>query len=528
MKIRQSLHTAAALLAGALLALGACVQDEESARPGDEQTVSVQMQVSTRAGGSSLQPGTEDAITSLRVYAYVGNVQVGYLSEPTVTPEDDGTVRFWMDLDLPTYSPQQTVDFYLVANENNSIDSYQGGTSPWRETLTRAELEDVMFTALDDAHATLPMSAKKSQAINPGDLVPSTGGAAHTGHQMWDGVVQFELERAVAKVGMYFACIEEGTDLQINSIRLYPASMTGNYMFVPTAEKLQAVQPVNGNDGRALLTQPLTVDKVVTDDQYDASKSDLENNYTDAFATPVYLFENAFGSADANVAGADGKGYYLAVTYEIDNRVYTKNVYLPAVERNHCYNIINRIKKNGGLAVSWTVNPWEADGDGADLEFTSQFNGSLTAQLIKTYTADGGQRYVAVAEGQDAQQAERYAQFNFVMTSPVGARWTAHLTDGDNFEFVGPYSGNGVTQEEADQNLGRVTLTVRPRRPFVAGETYTTRLYIEVESLEGAQPINVSTGSGQSLPFPGEETYIDIIQISTADYDNITATGNNP
>lgn len=525
MKIRQSLHTAAALLAGAVLALGACVQDEDTARTGEAQTVSVQMQVSTRADGSGLKPDTEDAISSLRVYAFVGDVQVGYLAEPTVTPEVDGTVRFWMDLDLPTYSPQQKVDFYLVANENSSVDSYQGAGSPWRETMTRAALENVAFTALDDAHATLPMSATTSQRIDPSDLTPSTGGAGHDGHQMWDGVVHFDLERAVAKLGMYFACIEPGTNLQINSIRLYPAGMAANYMFTPETQKLQAVSPVAANEGRPLLDQSLRVEAVVTDEQKPAAEL---TDYTDAFSVPVYLFENAFGSDNADVPGVDDKGYYLAVTYEIDSRVYEKNVYLPAVARNHCYNVINRIKKNGGLAVSWTVNPWEADGDGADLEFTSQFNGSLTAQLIKTYTAADGKTYVAVAEGQDAQQAERYAQFNFVMTSPVGARWTAHLTDGDNFEFAGPYSGNGVTQEEADQNQGRVTLTVRPRRPFVAGETYTTRLYIEVEGLENAQPVNVPAGGGTDLPFPGEQTYIDIIQISTADYDNITAAGNNP
>ena len=214
--------------------------------------------------------------------------------------------------------------------------------------------------------------------------------------------------------------------------------------------------------------------------------------------------------------------YKLTATWESTNyEIDLDDHAITAINRGQMLDIKVTLIKKEGLKVSWTVKDWEADhADGAEVEFTSQFNGSLTGQLVKTYATDGKQ-YVAVAEGQDSQQKERYAQFYFVMTSPVGATWTAHLTDGDNFEFAGPYSGTGVTQEEAGQNQGRVLLTVKPRHPF-DNVTRTTRLYITVDGLEGAQLINPE---GE---FPGDEQYIDIIQISTTEYDNTGESGQNP
>ena len=176
---------------------------------------------------------------------------------------------------------------------------------------------------------------------------------------------------------------------------------------------------------------------------------------------------------------------------------------------------VNLIKREG-LKVSWKVLPWE--GEDTDMEFTSEFNGSLTGQLIKTGAVDG-KNYVWVAEGMDSQQRERYAQFKFVLTSPVGQNWVAHLSNPNDFEFAGDYAGVGVTQEEAGQNTGVVILIVKPRREFQSGETRTTRLYITVDGLEGAQSINPLHDNVR--PFPGDINYIDIIQVSTADYDNM-------
>lgn len=121
----------------------------------------------------------------------------------------------------------------------------------------------------------------------------------------------------------------------------------------------------------------------------------------------------------------------------------------------------------------------------------------------------------------DSQQRERYAQFKFVMTSPIGQNWVAHLSNPNDFEFVGDYTGVGVTQEEADDNKGVVTLTVRPRRGFVSGELRTTQLYITVDGLEGSQLINNPVEGVR--PFPGENNYVELVQVSTADYD----TNNN-
>lgn len=82
---------------------------------------------------------------------------------------------------------------------------------------------------------------------------------------------------------------------------------------------------------------------------------------------------------------------------------------------------------------------------------------------------------------------------------------------------MGDYAGTGVTQSDAENNIGVVTLTVKPRREFQSGEIRTTQLYIMVDGLEGAQLINNPIEDVR--PFPGENNYVELIQVSTADYD---------
>lgn len=100
------------------------------------------MNVNAR-GGSDIQAEMENAVKSLRVYAFIGQKQIGYYRGTTgLNPDAGGKISFWMDLELPPYSALvQEVWFYLVANE----DAMLRPSATLREDMTRDELESFIL-----------------------------------------------------------------------------------------------------------------------------------------------------------------------------------------------------------------------------------------------------------------------------------------------------------------------------------------------------------------------------------------------
>lgn len=72
--------------------------------------------------------------------------------------------------------------------------------------MTRMQLENYCFRELNNPRTALPMVTVKDVMINPNDIKESE---VHSEHWMWTGgPIEFELERSVAKLGMYFAAKE--------------------------------------------------------------------------------------------------------------------------------------------------------------------------------------------------------------------------------------------------------------------------------------------------------------------------------
>ena len=122
--------------------------------------------------------------------------------------------------------------------------------------------------------------------------------------------------------------------------------------------------------------------------------------------------------------------------------------------------------------------------------------------------------YVFVAYSQDNKV--RDAQFKFQMNTPVGVGWTAHLTNPDDFEFVGDYHGVG--------NGDPVTLQILPRRSFEEGVERATEMYITIDTDNSLLDFNVD--SNENKKFPGDGDAIRIRQVSTIEYDNQKNQGN--
>lgn len=187
-----------------------------------------------------------------------------------------------------------------------------------------------------------------------------------------------------------------------------------------------------------------------------------------------------------------------------------------AIVRNNIYQInvtgINDIgtvtPTDYGLYLECTVADWiPVD------EITIDFSNNYYDGEIAGIHVVQNQKAVLVAYSQDNEV--RDAQFSFTMNTPVGIGWTAHLTNPDDFEFIGDYHGVG--------GQGPVTLRIHPRKTFEEGVTRETDMYITIDTDNSSLDFNVSSGD----EFPGDKNIIHIQQVSTIEYDNLLNNSQN-
>lgn len=188
-----------------------------------------------------------------------------------------------------------------------------------------------------------------------------------------------------------------------------------------------------------------------------------------------------------------------------------------AIVRNNIYQInvtgINDIgtvtPTDYGLYLECTVADW-IPVDEITIDFSDNYDGDIAGiHVVKNQDA------VLVAYSQDNEV--RDAQFSFTMNTPVGIGWTAHLTNPDDFEFVGDYHGVG--------GQGPVTLRIHPRKTFEEGVTRKTDMYITIDT--DNSPLNFNVSSDDTKKFPGDEDVINIQQVSTIEYDNLLNNSQN-
>ena len=185
-----------------------------------------------------------------------------------------------------------------------------------------------------------------------------------------------------------------------------------------------------------------------------------------------------------------------------------------AIVRNNIYQVnVTGINDIGSvtptdyrLNLECTVADWVQDE--ITIDFSNNYNGDISGVNVVMDNND-----VFVAYSQDNEV--RDAQFTFQMENPVGVGWTAHLTNPDDFEFVGDYHGVGSGDP--------VTLQILPRRPFEEGVERATKLYITIDTDNSLLDFNVDSNEKN---FPGDGDAIRIRQVSTIEYDNQKNQGN--
>lgn len=465
-----------------------------------ERNVSVLMSVGSRAGEET-PTGAEAAINTLRVYAFVGGEPAGhyYTAEPVVSPE-----RFLMDLKMFSLT-KQTVDFYVVANEGTMVTP--GSSEILNDETTEGELKRFSFTSLDQERG-LPMFVHRRVELDVATDAAGSGAdmSGHEGHTLLNQKVDFELQRSVAKLGVFAAkAAGETGDLSVTGLTLKGSGLRAlNYLAPQDRETLEKI-PARGSD------MGLSVNGNVCKEFPQDGKPEDPANYTDVLQAPFYLFENAYGSASWDVEGS-GEGNVLEISYRIGGVDKTGTVYLPPIARNKYYAVCCRMRNSGGITVEYTVADWtRADNweGGLTFEYPTSSN-PLEAQDFGERT-DPQVRYSA-----DNQEAGAFVAM-FQMSAPAGQQWTPVLDAPETDFEVRVYDNTGrrrlTDPEEWIAAPDWYTIKVVALKPENVGKTVNLGITFTPVYAQEAQYLLINGGSGGNTGWPDSGVKTDRILI---------------
>ena len=354
-KFNNIIRNTAVCIFAAMLSVSCLLEKDGSAV--QMQSVMVEMNVSSEAMTKAQGTPAENAINTLRIYAFYGNKLAGHAYRNDVTAGNS----FYMDLELPAEG-KHNVDFYLVANEGEM--SYESAAVQLTDKMTKSQLEAIKFTGLQTG-AALPMYCQQQEEIDVEAVMGENNEAGHNGHPILANALTFKLTRSVAKLSVYAAKSDAsaGNPMILGVTLLSQGTRMYNYLYPQADDVLETI--ASRPDDRALLKEACEVKAAV---EKGSSAADNPANYTEVVAGR-YLAEVSEGFAynDPSYHWLDFNGSdedldrvgMLHVEYSLGEGLDRRHayLYLPKVVRNHhiifCIFINHTLKSN--IHVYFTI-----------------------------------------------------------------------------------------------------------------------------------------------------------------------------
>ncbi len=246
----------------------------------------------------------------------------------------------------------------------------------------------------------------------------------------------------------------------------------------------------------------------------------LTNNSSDAVFTSQALYfpeklgkgGNAQTDTDLKFSftlteGSNSNNYEVAIGEETSGGVIDYDIH-----RNHWYTTMAKYYgMQGSLGITFEVEDWKTKPYKYELSDVGTF--TTNALNARSFEYETGISAIATQYSTEAGASSRQATFTVEMTTPVGVRWMAHLTNAQDFEIV-------TDENHAAEGVGgssRITLLIRPTKSFDAtGERPYTELYVTL----GTAPDNKQTFVNPDEYCSGSEgTSIPIVQVSASEWD---------
>lgn len=211
------------------LLLASCSQEEAPAPAG---TKTVQINLSTRVGSTEEGTDDENAIHSIRVYAFdASNELVGYHKEDNLSQTKTYIFQMPLNFSLKEDFTSGSVQakFYIVVNEGAvnvtlpDVNTDESGIPDGTNTVTPSELLDLTFSdygtnriQIGVPNEGLPMScAYENVTLN-----------TETGQ-----VLNFDLYRAVSRIKVQFKNENNSTPIDINTLKFGKFIANKAYLF---------------------------------------------------------------------------------------------------------------------------------------------------------------------------------------------------------------------------------------------------------------------------------------------------------
>lgn len=462
-----------------------------------EQNMAVEIKVSAKdmvtKAEEQLTPD-EEKIYSLRVYAFLGNRQIGYLYMPksdnkVLYPNAEGNTDQWfIDLRLPyegVLDPETNiktvpVTFYAIANEEAMTGLKYNDATQLAESMSISQLEDLKYTSSSTLNTVngLPMWAKNTVDIDPSNYKDEPNRVdGHEGHHVIDmDPISLELYRSVAKIEVYAAEEGEGeskSQIKIKSVSIENVPLESHLFVTPDALETTDINSASANMTLAQEAPILTpVNKVAI--------GTTEPDYYSPVVSGYYIAENPYGSTVWNPTPTNPVTK-LSITYEVGSSEKTGVVYMPTIIRNNIYRVFCLIKGTGEMTLTFVVKPWNVD----KTQLTYSDVISITAPAAWTFQ-DSNNASFDDQKGEVSLRTSTDSYFKFQIDQPADAEWTATLIpisgQLDSFKFIDD-NGSEVSTVIGDVGTSK-TLTIRPTGSPDA-ENNVASLRITIKTKEG-------------------------------------------
>lgn len=360
--------------------------------------------------------------------------------------------NLWQETSSTQEGGQDTYTF-VGSIDTNDADSPQAGTYKIMVFANCGEMSDYAFDGIDE----LPFNYRYDDATHtPTTAIPMWGVTTAKltlkpgERQTLDNGI--DLLRAVAKVEVK---LQDNTDTQgfsLTDVTISTANTQG-YCLPLDYDKVETTAALNREEETGITTFHPYPNSATTTDL--AFTNDGNNTYT------LYLpeYDNGTGNTPATltVTVADGDGQ--EETYPLEFKTYeegqpTGKAY--NIVRNHLYRYTITKIDNGQLTVQHQVMPWE--------KVTSNITyGDIQCELLPeggdsgdAAKGDPEARYCILLRpgyGDSSDELKESgsagAVFQFKLTEPAGAVWTAHLSNTEVFSF----SDSNITVNNKTQKL---------------------------------------------------------------------------
>lgn len=473
---KYSVRLAGLLLLLALLPVS-CIKDDYAPKG----TATVTMTFTTRAISNSTTRATGDLLNNeqmktLRVIvARNSNSEILYNVKYDIQPDEtQKTITF---SELTVNKDGEKFKFYAIANEDGFLSE---GESLERTSVNLTDLYNRVLTGGFDKDATLPQVGYREIEVKP-----QTSGIQHE---------DMKLDFPAGKIQLTFVN-ETGKEVTLTDVKVPSVAPNQAYLFyhgqTPTG---------------TTLTDDVDFDPI--------SVSSGTESAPTSYSEYRYIYPGAAGEGKYKLTATWGAKSFeeLLMTKDAPNGI-------SSIPRNRLVNIVVTLKSGGGFGVKCEVKDWEDVSYDYTLSDAGQF--AITKPNAMEFTYDGNQKAIATQYSTESGASSRQATFTVEMTTPVGVRWMAHLTNAQDFEFV-------TDENHAAEGVGGsspVTLLIRPTKAFDAtGERPYTELYVTL----GTAPDNKQRFVDPGDYCSSDGTSIPIVQVSATEGDALWGTSVEP